>query len=106
MQALAGKSLQPVNGDALYLTGLFSVLGEMLKLPVQEAVAKLNLGKAIEQALVAGNGAYAAFLDLALACEENNETRIESSAAQCQVAYIDVNIALINALISTEESAL
>ena len=106
MQALAGKSLQPVNGDALYLTGLFSVLGEMLMLPVQEAVAKLNLGKTIEQALVAGSGAYAVFLELALACEENNETRIESSAAQCLVAYIDVNIALINALISTEEAAL
>lgn len=106
MQALVGKSLQPVNGDELYLTGLFSVLGEMLNLPVQDAIASLNLGSTIEQALVNGSGPHAGFLELALACEGNDETRIESGSAQCMVAYIDVNIALINALISAEEAAL
>ncbi|BBP04096.1 histidine kinase [Sulfuriferula plumbiphila] len=106
MQALAGKSLQPVNGDELYLTGLFSVLGEMLNMPMQDAVASLNLGSAIKQALVSGSGTHAGFLELALACEENNETRIANGSAQCMVTYIDVNIALINALISAEEAAL
>ncbi len=106
MQALAGKSLQPVNGDELYLTGLFSVLGEMLDMPVQDVVASLNLGSAIKQALVDGSGVHAGFLELALACEGNNETRIANSSAECMVSYIDVNIALINALISAEEAAL
>ena len=106
MQALASKSLQPVNGDELYLTGLFSVLGDMLNLPVQDAIADLNLGSTIKQALVNGSGAYAGFLELALACEANNEARIDNASAQCMVSYIDVNIALINALISAEEAAL
>lgn len=106
MQALASKSLQPANGDELYLTGLFSVLGDMLNMPVQDAIASLNLGSTIKQALVNGSGAYAGFLELALACEANNETRIDNSSAQCMVSYIDVNIALINALISAEEAAL
>ncbi len=106
MQALAGKSLQPVNGDELYLTGLFSVLGEMLDMPIQDAIAHLNLGSSIQQALVNGVGVYAGFLELALACEANNETRIENGSVLCMVSYIDVNIALINALISAEEAAL
>lgn len=106
MKALAGKSMQPVNGDELYLTGLFSVLGEMLGMPIQDAIADLNLGSDIQQALVDGSGAHAGFLELALACEANNDARIESGSAQCMVAYIDVNIALINALISAEEAAL
>ena len=106
MKALAGKSMQPVNGDELYLTGLFSVLGEMLGMPIEDAIADLNLGSDIQQALVDGSGAHAGFLELALACEANNDACIESGSAQCMVAYIDVNIALINALISAEEAAL
>lgn len=106
MQALASKSLHPVNGDELYLTGLFSVLGEILDMPLQDAIASLNLGSTIKQALVNGSGPLACFLELALACEANDETHIANGSAQCMVAYIDVNIALINALISSEEAAL
>jgi len=106
MQSLAGKTLQPVCGDELYLTGLFSVLGEILDMPMHDAIADLNLGTTIQQALRDGSGPHACFLELALACEQNNEIRIETGSAQCMVAYIDVNIALINALISAEEAAL
>lgn len=106
MKALAAKSMQPVNGDELYLTGLFSLLGEMLDMPIQAAIANLNLSSDIQQALVDGNGVHASFLELALACEANNDALIESGSAQCMVAYIDVNIALINALIGAEEAAL
>lgn len=106
MQALASKSLQPVHGDELYLTGLFSVLEEMFQLPMRDAIAGLNLSSSIKQALVHGNSIHAGFLELALACENNDEKRIEKGAAQCLVSYIDVNIAFINAMVSAEEAAL
>lgn len=106
MQALASKSLQPVQGDELYLTGLLSVLGELFHLPMRDAIAGLNLSGSIKQALVHGNNIHAGFLELALACENNDEKRIEKGAAQCLVSYIDVNIAFINAMVSSEEAAL
>jgi hypothetical protein len=55
---------------------------------------------------VHGVGNHAGFLELALACEADDEARIQQASAQCLVTYIDVNIAMINALIIAEEAAL
>lgn len=106
LHAMGRKSLQPANADELYLVGLFSVMDEVLDMPMANAVAQLNLSAAVKQALVQRSGPLAGFLELALACEAEDKNRIEAGSAQCLVAYIDLNIALINALIVAEQTAL
>jgi EAL and modified HD-GYP domain-containing signal transduction protein len=106
MQALAGKSLQATQADELYQVGLFSVMKDMLGTDAASAFSRLDLNQSVKQALVHGVGNHAGFLELALACEADDEARIQQASAQCLVTYIDVNIAMINALIIAEEAAL
>jgi EAL and modified HD-GYP domain-containing signal transduction protein len=106
MQALAGKSLQATQADELYQVGLFSVMKDMLGTDAASAFSRLDLNESVKQALVHGVGNHAGFLELALACEADDEARMQQASAQCLVTYIDVNIAMINALIIAEEAAL
>ena len=106
MQALASKSLQATQAEELYQVGLFSVMKDMLGTDASSAFSRLDLNESVKQALVHGVGSHAGFLELALACEADDESRIQQASAQCLVTYIDVNIAMINALIIAEEAAL
>jgi EAL and modified HD-GYP domain-containing signal transduction protein len=57
----------------------------------------------VVNALLYRQGIYAPFLDLAIACEQDDQERIHELASQCGLDANDVNIAHLQALIWAEE---
>lgn len=68
---LLGDTFLPKAGtDDLFVVGLFSLLDRLLGMPMEAVLDKIQLPEAIEQALLAREGAYGDFLALAEACEQ------------------------------------
>ena len=68
---LLGDTFLPKAGtDDLFVVGLFSLLDRLLGMPMEAVLDEIQLPEAIEQALLAREGAYGDFLALAEACEQ------------------------------------
>ncbi|MHB0990387.1 MAG: EAL and HDOD domain-containing protein [Burkholderiales bacterium] len=106
LETLARKSLQQVDPQAAYLIGLFSVIGSLLNLPLEQAISRLKLSAQIKTALIEQKGTGGLMLKLASAAENNDQQAIENLAARCLVSSVDVNLAMINALVLTETTPL
>ena len=78
------------------------MLDALLNLPMEKAIASLNLSQPIVDALLRGEGAYGPYLGLAMACERYDHQAIGRWAAELELAPEEVNIAHINALIWQE----
>lgn len=97
MEILGAQRFPAAESDHLFITGVFSTLDKLLRMPLTEAVEKLRLPANIRSALLEHAGPYAALLDVAEACEAFDPTRI---AATAQAAGLDpraVNQALMAA---------
>ncbi len=86
----------------LFITGILSMLDALLNLPMEQALATLNLAKPTVDALLRGEGIYAPYLGLALACEQGDQPSIGRLSAELGLRDEDVNIAHLNALIWSE----
>ncbi|MBP5653762.1 MAG: signal transduction protein, partial [Lachnospiraceae bacterium] len=74
LRAKFAENLAPVFGQAgltneLFLTGLFSVLDIILEKPMEEALALVNVGRDIQNALLKHEGDLAEVLDFMVAYE-------------------------------------
>lgn len=67
-QGLLSKS----EAENLFVVGMFSLLDQLLGIPMQEVLDQILLPEAIAQALVSGEGVYGPFLALAKACERED----------------------------------
>jgi EAL and modified HD-GYP domain-containing signal transduction protein len=103
VEILGQRKLPPGASEGLFIAGIFSLLDVLLNIPMEQAVAHLNLPDPVLQALVARQGAYAPFLELAVACEEGDDERIETCAAACALGAQEVNLAHVQAMIWAEE---
>ncbi len=99
MELISEGAVAETERDNLFVTGLFSMLDLVLRIPLATAIRPLNLPVAIEAALLRNEGPYAPFLDLALACESPHQHRIEAAAARCGVEVSAVNAQHFAALI-------
>lgn len=106
LETLARKSLQQIDPRAAYLIGQFSVIGELLNLPLERAIHPLKMSAHIKSALIDQKGTGGLMLKLAFAAENGDQQAIENLAAHCLVSSVDVNLALINALVLTEATPL
>ena len=106
LETLARKSLQQVDPQAAYLIGLLSVIGDLLNLPLDRAIDRLRLSAQIKTALIEQKGTAGLMLKLAYAAENSDQQAIENLAARCLVSSVDVNLAMINALVLTETTPL
>jgi EAL and modified HD-GYP domain-containing signal transduction protein len=89
--------------DSLFIVGVFSLLDALLNTPIAQAVERLHLSAQITEALVHHSGAYAPYLDLAIACEETDAESISRIAGECGLDAKSVNQAHIQALIWAED---
>ena len=89
--------------DELFIMGIFSLLDVLLNVPMVQAVERLHLPSSITEALIRHTGAYAPYLDLAVACEDADEESISRIAADCGLEATVVNQSHIQALIWAEE---
>ncbi|WP_124948376.1 EAL and HDOD domain-containing protein [Sulfuriferula thiophila] len=104
-ETLGKDQLSAADRDGLFIAGIFSLLDALLNLPMEQAVAKLNLSDNLTQALLHNQGVYAPYLQLAIACEKGNQSQINALAASANLSVDAVNLAHVKALIWAEEFA-
>ncbi|MEW5904288.1 MAG: HDOD domain-containing protein [Pseudomonadota bacterium] len=97
MEMLAGKGLVPENPDPLFLTGLFSLLHEMLGLTMQQVLQQVALPEAAASALRGEEGPLRHALSLAIALESMDEG-VTLAAQRCGVEAVEVANMMIEAL--------
>jgi EAL and modified HD-GYP domain-containing signal transduction protein len=100
MTEMLGHDVFPSGDwDNLFIVGFFSLLDVLLRMPMGQALAHLNLSEELIQALVYKEGRYAPFLDLAIACEQFNPETIAELATTCGLDVKKVNLAHIDAML-------
>jgi c-di-GMP phosphodiesterase len=89
--------------DHLFLTGLFSLLEKMIEGPLEETLARVSVPPAVSDALLAGSGPLAPFLNLAIACEQGDQEAISNWAVVCRLDALCVNEEMLAALVWANE---
>ena len=84
--------------DNLFITGAFSLLGVLLGTRIESILQEMHLPEPVADALLRHEGAYAALLDLALACEEESSPALAEKAATLGISIAKLNHAQIEAL--------
>ena len=84
--------------DNLFITGTFSLLDILLGANMKTALEQMNLPAVINDALLRREGKFAPFLDLALACEQDDIGQLADLAAALQLDAHAVNHAQVEAL--------
>ncbi|MDR2788984.1 MAG: HDOD domain-containing protein [Candidatus Accumulibacter sp.] len=93
-----GKRASGVRPDAMFLTGLFSLLDQMTGKPMEELAAQMQLPDDIRIALVRREGVMARFLSLVEACERMEPEIIAQKAEALQLSSHTVSLAVFDAL--------
>jgi len=100
---LMGQGMLPAGeADNLFVVGMFSLIDQLLGVPMQEVLAKVQLSGAVQQAILAREGVYAPFLALAEACETDGAQAARLSEALF-VSSSQVNAAHLAALAWSQE---
>ena len=95
---LLGKDLLPRSeAEHLFFVGMFSLLDQLLGIPLQKVVSQILLPDAVVQALLNREGVYGPFLALVEACEQRNG-RVAELAEALFMTTTRVNQAHIAAL--------
>ena len=97
MEVLGEQSMPGVAHDPLFLTGIFSCLGELLHRPLAETLSEMLLADDIRNALLDHSGPYAPLLAVAEASEDFDLPRMKDTALAAGVAPEKVNSALLAA---------
>jgi EAL and modified HD-GYP domain-containing signal transduction protein len=80
------SSSRPANErEAIFLTGLLSLIDVILKQPIEHALEALSVTDEIRNAVLYSQGAYATTLALARACESMDMGRIVSASEACGI---------------------
>ncbi|GEM_PF-23361 len=98
-ETLGRGVFSPGELDNLFIVGFFSLLDVLLRMPMGQALAHLNLSEELTLALVHKEGKYAPYLELAIACEQFDPERIAELAASCGLDVQKVNLAHIDAML-------
>ena len=97
MEVLGEQSMPGVAHDPLFLTGIFSCLGELLHRPLADTLNDILLADDIKNALLNQCGPYAPLLAVAEASEDFDLPRMKETALAAGVAPEAVNRALLAA---------
>jgi EAL and modified HD-GYP domain-containing signal transduction protein len=92
------RSMPSSVADQLFMTGLFSLLDQMLGLPTEQILAKVAVTETVRDALLHGKGPFAALLELSIACEASASEEIAILAKACELDPDVVNHELFRAL--------
>jgi len=84
--------------EAVFLTGLLSLIDVILQQPIEHALDILFIGDDIRDAILHSRGIYATTLALARACESMDTDRIASAAEACRIPPEQVSACYMDAL--------
>lgn len=97
MELLGNRVLPGQPADALFLTGIFSCLEQLLRRPLAELLDEIPLSEDVRAALLRGEGRYAPLLTLVEAAEAFDHGRIAYCADALGLPADAVNRALLAA---------
>jgi len=97
MEVLGEQSMPGQPHDPLFLTGIFSSLGSLLRRPLAEILADMLLTDDIRHALLEHSGPYGPLLEVAIASEDFDLPRMEKAALAAGVDPASLNHALLAA---------
>ena len=100
---LGNDRLPPEQRGGLFIVGILSLLDALLNLPMAEAIADLTLPAEAQAALLHRQGPYAPYLELAIACENFDQTAMGANAEQLGLGAETINLAHAEALIWSDE---
>lgn len=106
LEAMSRQSLQVQDPQTMYLAGLLSVMDKLLGHSMPALINTLKLNNDLKQSVIEYKGETGLMLKLALAAESNQADAIDNYAARCLISTMDVNLAMINALVAAETSEL
>ncbi|MFM9888219.1 MAG: EAL and HDOD domain-containing protein [Burkholderiales bacterium] len=95
MESLGAGTVEP---DLAFLTGLLSLLDQLLGRPIGDVLSQITLPPDVMDALLAQTGPYAPLLELAKVCEHGDQALMAAAASRCGLAEDAVNAQLIAAL--------
>lgn len=87
----------------LFVTGMFSQLDLLFKMPLEVVLKHFSLSAPVGQALLEQKGPYAPFLKLAIACEDHDQAGIEHHAEIAGISIEQVNTTYLKALVWAHE---
>jgi c-di-GMP-related signal transduction protein len=102
MEMLAQEKLPPEECDNAFVVGVFSMLDAMLGMPMDKALATLNLPAPVVEALLLRTGPLAPFLDLTIACESNDDAAFATATKTLGLESNHVNWVHLQALVWSE----
>jgi EAL and modified HD-GYP domain-containing signal transduction protein len=101
---LMGEIMLPRGeSDNLFVVGMFSLIDQLLGVPMQEVLNKVQLSDSVQQAILTRGGVYGPFLSLAEACELNTGEAARLSEALLLSAD-QVNAAHLSALAWSQDA--
>jgi EAL and modified HD-GYP domain-containing signal transduction protein len=95
---LISRTRSATEREAIFLTGLLSLIDVVLQQPIERALEALSIDAEIREAILEGRGPYAATLALARACESLDGDRIVSAAHACGIDPEQASICYMEAL--------
>jgi EAL and modified HD-GYP domain-containing signal transduction protein len=98
MELLAQDAFAPEERNHLFMVGLFSLLDQLLEIPLEKIVSQLGLTDEVARALLTAEGSYAPYLELALACEGTEPDRLAALAEICGIDLQNVGSKHLQAL--------
>jgi len=98
MELVAAGAIERSQLDNLFITGSFSLLDALLGTKIEAVLKELNLPATISTALLNRSGPYAPYLELALACENEDVGDLAARATALGLAAEKINRAQIEAL--------
>ena len=103
MELLGEDLLDASDRHNLFIVGMFSLLGAILRVPMEEITSHIPLPEAICDALTERQGPYGPFLQLVEACEQLGDQRnldsAELHATSLNLTPAEVNRAQIDAIV-------
>lgn len=106
---LLGAGLLPASeSDNLFVVGMFSLIDQLLGVPIEEILSKVQLTESVQQAILKREGVYGPFLALVEACESESESESDGvqAARLSEALFMDarqVNAAHLSALIWAQD---
>ena len=85
MELLALETLSSTEADLVFVTGMFSMLDSLLGMPIEDALALVNLPRPVTDAILRDDGPFARYLHVAKACENTDEGLLDILSARHRI---------------------
>jgi EAL and modified HD-GYP domain-containing signal transduction protein len=102
-EQLAGRALFAKARDEIFVAGLFSLLDVVMHMPMDQVLKQISLPAEITEAIISQRGPYAPYLALAIACERDDQSSIETLAGQIGREVADINGVHMDALLWAQQ---